>query len=179
MPVKNNPVPITSPQRLPLAPETDEALVAFHILSLYWFFLPSKIAWKCFSAGKVSSGEIRPSQWNFASKTEKLQYTEPIRERSFSNKSIFRAKSLSSRSLRLSRTQWKHISLIKSQTGSKTTILIFSWFYMSSATSLSVSVFMSSRFCCHFLFVLHTCDFLPSHHKIPPNKTICTAIATF
>lgn len=35
MPVKNNPVPITSPQRLPLAPETDEALVAFHILSLY------------------------------------------------------------------------------------------------------------------------------------------------
>lgn len=142
----------------------------------------SKIAWKCFSAGEVSSGEIRPSQGNFASKTKKmLQCTEPVRERSSCNKSIIRPKSLSDGSPRPSRTQCEHISVIKSQTGRQQNNYpcFFSWLYMSPATSLSVSVFISSWFCCHFLFVLHTCDFLPCHHKFPPHKTICTAIATF
>lgn len=132
-------------------------------------------------AGKVSSWVIRPRQWNSVFKTTTTKYV-----------TIHRANEGKKHSVKASLEQ-SHCSMgQRDQAGhSKDTLLlsdrrdrqqnncpcVLLVLYVICNSSFSFSIYFELVLL-YFLFVFHTCDFLPSHHKFLPNKTICTAIAT-
>lgn len=105
------------------------------------------------------------------------QHAEPRRARSTGSESIITAMALSEGALRLTGHGMSTFLLSVHRDRQQNThpcLFLVSRVICNSPFSFSIYL----EFCCHFLFVPHTCDFLPSHHKFPPNKTICTAIAT-
>lgn len=143
-----------SSQRRPLTPKVGKALVAFHILSPYRFFpakKPTVVRYSENAFRQEKSVVVKSAQARelcFQSNNKKATMHRAIEGKNLATKA-----SLEHRSLKPAGAQWEHTSVIKSRTDSRTTIPLFTWLYMSSLTSLSVSVFLLSYFCCHFCLV--------------------------
>lgn len=132
-----------------LCPRGRQGTSLFPHITTVLIFLP-KQSTVLKQAGKVSSWVIGPRQWNSAFKTTTTKYVTMYRANEGKKHSV-------KASLELSHCRWAkrpgralqgHASAIRPQRQAAQLVLVFSWFYMSSATLLSVSVFILNWFCC-------------------------------
>lgn len=173
-----------SAPRLSLTPKVGKGLVAFHILSLYWFFLPKnstvvKYPENAFLQEKlaaVKSGQARgtllPKQQQTSCSAQNHRGKEALAtkaslEQSHCTMGLWDLLGHNENTLLLTNHR---------QTADQLPLfyLILHGIYnFPFSFSISIQLFLLP------FLVLHTCDFFAFHHRFSANKTICTTIATF
>lgn len=162
-----------------LCPRGRQGTRLFPHITTVLIFLP-KQSTVLKQAGKVSSWVIGPRQWNSAFKTTTTKYVTMYRAnegKKHSVKASLEPKPLPMGQETRQGTARTRFCYQTTETGSTTCPCVLLVLHVICNSPFSFSIYFELVLL-YFLFVSHTCDFPPSHHKFLPNKTICIAIAT-